>query len=166
VPVADPDYYVALGAVNILSGGMGARLFTEIREKEGLCYSVSASYMPMKDRGSVVAHAASLNHQAQRTLDKLLAELRRLPEGIEEEEVERVRVGLKTSLIMQQESTSSRALSLASDWYYLGRVRPFEEVQAAINGLTAGAILSHLRRCPPGDFSVVTLGPAALTVAA
>src|SRR5262249_27701758 len=46
VPVADPDYYVALGAVNILSGGMGARLFTEIREKEGLCYSVGASYQP------------------------------------------------------------------------------------------------------------------------
>ncbi len=166
VPVADPDYYVALGAVNILSGGMGARLFTEIREKEGLCYSVGASYQPMKDRGAVVAYAASLNHQAQRTLDKLLAELLRLPAGIEEDEVERVRVSLKTSLIMQQESTSSRAMSLASDWYYLGRVRPFEEVQAAVNGLKADAILRHLRRCPPGDFSVVTLGPAPLTAAA
>ena len=42
VPVGDPDYYAALGAANILSGGMGARLFTEIREKEGLCYSVGA----------------------------------------------------------------------------------------------------------------------------
>jgi predicted Zn-dependent peptidase len=164
VPVGDPDYYAALGAVNVLSGGMGARLFTEIREKEGLCYSVSASYQPMKDRGSVVAYAASLNHQAQRTLDKLLFELRRLPEGIEEEEVERVRVGLKTSLIMQQESTSSRALSLASDWYYLGRLRPFEEIQSAINGLSADAILRHLERRPPGNFSVVTLGPKALKV--
>jgi predicted Zn-dependent peptidase len=163
VPVADPDYYSARGAVNVLSGGMGARLFTEIREKEGLCYSVGASYQPMKDRGSVIAHAASLNRQAQRTLDKLLHELRRLPKGIEAEEVDRVRVGLKTSLIMQQESTSSRALSLASDWYCLGRVRSFEEVEAAINGLTAGAILDHLRRHPPRDFSVVTLGPASLT---
>jgi predicted Zn-dependent peptidase len=164
VPVADSDYYAALGAVNVLSGGMGARLFTEIREKEGLCYSVGASYQPMKDRGSVVAYAASLNSQAQRTLDKLLFELRRLPEGIEDEEVERVRVGLKTSLIMAQESTSSRALSLASDWYYLGRLRPFEEVESAVNGLTARAILRHLERCPPRNFSVVTLGPKALKV--
>jgi predicted Zn-dependent peptidase len=164
VPVAHPDYYAALGAVNVLSGGMGARLFTEIREKEGLCYSVSASYQPMKDRGGVVAFAASLNAQAQRTLDKLLSELRRLQDGIDDDEVERVRVGLKTSLIMQQESTSSRALSLASDWYYLGRVRDFDEIQAAIDGLTAGSILDHVRRYPARDFSVVTLGPAALTV--
>jgi predicted Zn-dependent peptidase len=143
---------------------MGARLFTEIREKEGLCYSVGASYQPMKDRGAVVAYAASLTNQAQRTLDKLLYELRRLPEGIEDEEVERVRVGLKTSLIMAQESTSSRALSLASDWYYLGRLRPFEEIESAVNGLTAKEILRHLERCPPRDFSVVTLGPKALKV--
>ncbi len=164
VPVGDPDYYAALGAVNVLSGGMGARLFTEIREKEGLCYSVGASYQPMKDRGAVVGYAASLNNQAQRTLDKLLYELRRLPEGIEQEEVDRVRVGLKTSLIMAQESTSSRALSLASDWYYLGRLRPFEEVESAVNGLTAKAILRHLERCPPRNFSVVTLGPKPLKV--
>jgi predicted Zn-dependent peptidase len=164
VPVGDPDYYAALGAVNVLSGGMGARLFTEIREKEGLCYSVGASYQPMKDRGSVVAYAASLNNQAQRTLDKLLYELRRLPEGIEQEEVDRVRVGLKTSLIMAQESTSSRALSLASDWYYLGRLRPFEEIESAVNGLTAKAILRHLERWPPHNFSVVTLGPKPLKV--
>jgi predicted Zn-dependent peptidase len=164
VPVADPDYYAAMGAVNVLSGGMGARLFTEIREKEGLCYSVGASYSPIKDRGSVIAYAASLNHQAQRTLDKLLHELRRLPEGIEDEEVDRVRVGLKTALIMQQESTSARTLALASDWYYLGRVRTFDEIQSAINGLSARSILDHLHRHPPRDFRVVTLGPTALDV--
>jgi predicted Zn-dependent peptidase len=165
VPVAHADYYAAMGAVNVLSGGMGARLFTEIREKEGLCYSVGASYQPMKDRGSVVAYAASLNHQAQRTLDKLLEELTRLPRGVEDEEVERVKVGLKTSLIMQQESTSARATALASDWYYLGRVRTFDEIQSAIQGLSAHGIVDHLRRHPPGDFSVVTLGPQPLTMA-
>lgn len=162
VPVSHPDYYQALGAVNVLSGGMGARLFTEIREKEGLCYSVSASYSAMRDRAAVVAYAASLNHQAQRTLDKLIEELTRLPKGISDEEVERVRVGLKTSLIMQQESTGARAASLASDWFNLGRVRSFDEIKAAIEGLTPGSILDHLKRFPPDGFRVVTLGPAEL----
>ena len=162
VPVADPDYYRALGAVNVLSGGMGARLFMEIREKEGLCYSVSASFSPMKDRGAVIAYAASLNHQAQRTLDKLVSELERMKDGVTEAEVARVRVGLKTSLIMQQESTSSRALSIASDWYNLGRVRDFDEIQAAIEGLTPEGITDHVRRHPPGDYRIVTLGPAEL----
>jgi predicted Zn-dependent peptidase len=163
VPFGDPDYYQALAAVNVLSGGMGARLFTEIREKEGLCYSVSASFSPLKDRGAVVGYAASRNERAQRTLDKMIEEFVRLSRGITEEEVDRVRVGLKTSLIMQQESTGSRAGSLASDWYNLGRVRSFDEIQAAINGLTPASILAHLERHPPRDFRVVTLGPSPLS---
>jgi predicted Zn-dependent peptidase len=163
VPIGDADYYDALGAVNVLSGNMSSRLFTEIREKEGLCYSVWATYQTLKDRARVICYAGSRNERAQRTLDVLLRELRRLPEGVEAEEVERVRAGLKSSLIMQQESTGGRALSLASDWYYLGRVRSFDEIQAAIDGLTPESIGKHVRRCPPGDFTIVTLGPKPLT---
>jgi predicted Zn-dependent peptidase len=163
VPIGDPDYYAALGAVNVLSGNMSSRLFTEVREKEGLCYSVWATYQTLKDRARVICYAGSRNERAQRTLDVLLRQLRRLPEGVEADEVERVQAGLKSSLIMQQESTAGRALSLASDWYYLGRVRSFDEIQAAIDGLTPASIGAHLRRCPPGDFTIVTLGPKPLT---
>ena len=42
VPVTDPDYYNARAAASVLSGGMSSRLFTEVREKRGLCYSVYA----------------------------------------------------------------------------------------------------------------------------
>jgi predicted Zn-dependent peptidase len=162
VPIGDRDYYAALGAVNVLSGGMSARLFTEVREKRGLCYAVWATYQTFKDRASVIAYAGTTNERAQETLDVTLGELKRLQEGIEEEEVERVRAGLKSSQIMQEESTSARAGTLASDWYYLGRVRSFDEIQAAINGLTPAGIVAHLRRCPPGDFTIVTLGPKPL----
>jgi predicted Zn-dependent peptidase len=164
VPLGHADYYDALGAVNVLSGSMSSRLFTEIREKEGLCYHVAASYQMVKDRGSVIGYAASSNDRAQRTLDLFLRELGRLADGIEAEEVERVQAGLKSSLIMQQESTYSRALSLASDWYYLGRVRTFDEVQAAINALTPQSIVEHVRRYPPGGYTIVTLGPKPLTI--
>ena len=166
VPIGNPDYYAAQGAVNVLSGGMSARLFTEVREKRGLCYAVWATYQTFKDRASVICYAGTTNERAQETLDLLLHEIRRLAEGIEPEEVQRTQVGLKSALIMQQESTSARAGSLASDWYYLGRVRSLEEIRAAIDGLTPAAIVRYLRRCPPRDFSVVTLGPQPLTVAA
>jgi predicted Zn-dependent peptidase len=162
VPIRHPDYYAAQGAVNVLSGGMSARLFTEVREKRGLCYAVWASYQMVKDRASVVCYAGSTNERAQETLDVTLGELHRLREGIEPEEVERVRAGLKSALIMQEESTSARAGTLASDWYYLGRVRSFDEIQAAIDGLTPEGIVGHLRRHPPADLTVVTLGPRAL----
>jgi predicted Zn-dependent peptidase len=162
VPIGDRDYYAAQGAVNVLSGGMSARLFTEVREKRGLCYAVWATYETFKDRASVLVYAGTTNERAQETLDVTLAELERLPLGIEPEEVERVQAGLKASLIMQQESTSARAGSLASDWFYLGRVRSFDEIQAAVNALTPGMIQNHLKRCPPEDFTIVTLGPKAL----
>src|SRR5262249_5795549 len=162
VPFGQPDYYAAQGAVNVLSGGMSARLFTEVREKRGLCYAVWATYQTFKDRASILCYAGTTNERAQETLDVTLAELHRLQEGVTREEVERVQAGLKSALIMKEESTSARAGALASDWYYLGRVRSFDEVQAAINGLTPRRIVAHLRRYPPGPFTVVTLGPKLL----
>jgi predicted Zn-dependent peptidase len=164
VPIGHPEYYAALGAVNVLSGGMSARLFTEVREKRGLCYAVWATYTTFKDRASVLCYAGTTNDRAQETLDVTLGELQRLQEGISKDEVERVQAGLKSSLIMQEESTSARAGTLASDWYYLGRVRTVEEIQAAVNGLTPRKILNHLRRHPPQDFTIVTLGPKPLRV--
>jgi predicted Zn-dependent peptidase len=103
VPFGHPDHYAAQAAVSVLSGGMSSRLFTEVREKRGLCYSVWASYHTFKDRASVLCYAGSTNDRAQETLDVTLAELRRLEDGIEPEEVERVQAGLKSSLIMQEE---------------------------------------------------------------
>jgi predicted Zn-dependent peptidase len=162
VPFGHADYYAALGAVNVLSGGMSARLFTEVREKRGLCYSVGAAYQTFKDRASVLCYAGTTNKRAQETLDVTLAELQRLQKGVSSEEVERVQAGLKSSLIMQEESTSARAGTLASDWFYLGRVRGQEEIHAAIDALTPRKIVGHLRRHPPGDFTIVTLGPKRL----
>jgi predicted Zn-dependent peptidase len=164
VPFGHTEYYAAQGAVNVLSGGMSSRLFTEVREKRGLCYAVSASYQSFKDRASVICYAGTTNERAEETLEVTLGELQRLQDGIESEEVERVKAGLKSSLIMQGESTSARAGSLASDWYYLGRVRSFDEIQAAVNSLTPQTIIDHLRRHPPGDYTIVTLGPRPLRV--
>lgn len=162
VPFGDPEYYAAQGAVQVLSGGMAARLFTEVREKRGLCYSVYASYQTFKDRAAVIGYAGTTNERAQETLDVTVAELRRLVDGVEPDEVQRVQAGLKSSVIMAEESTSSRAGALASDWYYLGRVRPIEEIQAAINSLTPESIVEHVRNFPAEKMTLVTLGPKAL----
>jgi len=164
VPFGHADYYAAQGAVNVLSGGMSARLFTEVREKRGLCYAVWATHQTFKDRASVICYAGTTNKRAQETLDVTLAELHRLLVGIETEEVERVQAGLKSTLIMREESTSARAGAMASDWYYLGRVRGLDEIQAAIDSLTPRRIVAHLKKMPPGEFTIVTLGPKKLKV--
>ena len=162
VPIGHPDYYAARGAAAVLSGGMSSRLFTEVREKRGLCYSVYAYHETFKDRGTMLAYAGTRSERAQETLDVTVAELRRLAEGVTEDEIDRVKAGLKSTLIMQEESTSARAGAIATDWYYLNYVRSFDEIQAAIDGLSPGEILGYLERHPVKNLTLVTLGPNPL----
>jgi predicted Zn-dependent peptidase len=164
VPVGHADYYAARAAAAVLSGGMSSRLFTEVREKRGLCYSVYAFHETFKDRGTMLAYAGTRSDRAQQTLDVTVGELRRLKDGVEDDEIDRVKAGLKSSLIMQEESTSARAGAIATDWYYLGRVRTFDEIQAAIDGLTPRAVLDYLDHHPVRDLTLVTLGPEPLVM--
>ncbi len=163
-PVVHPDYYAARAAEGVLSGGMSARLFTEVREKRGLCYSVGVRHETFRDRGTMVGYAGTGADRAQQTLDVTMAELRKLKDGVTEDEIDRVKAGLKSSLIMQDESTSARAGAIASDWYFLGRVRSFDEIQAAIDGLTPAAVVEYLDHFPVKGVTLVTLGPDPLVM--
>jgi predicted Zn-dependent peptidase len=164
VPFEHPDYYLVAIAVRVLSGGMGARLFTEVREKRGLCYSVSASYHTLRGRGAVIAYANPEPPKAQETLDVLVAELRRMASGIERAELDRAKTGVKARLVMSAESSRARAGIIAGDWFHLGRVRPMEEVLSAIDGITLERINGFLKANPAGKFTLVTLGAKELEV--
>lgn len=165
VPYRNDDYYNAWAAVSLLSGGMSSRLFTEVREKRGLCYAISASMNTMRDDARVLCYAGTTNERAQETLDVTLSELQRLKEGIETSELDRCRARAKSGLIMQQESTIARAGSIARDWYHLGRVQNLREISDRVDGLTVDSVLEHVRQSPPQDFTVVTLGPNELSFA-
>lgn len=164
VPYRHPDYFQTRGAVGILSDGMSSRLFTEVREKRGLCYTVYASCHSLRDRGAVLSYAGTSTERAQETLDVLLQELRRIADGVEASELQRLKARIKSSLIMQQESSAARCLSMASDWYHLGRVLTMLEVSNIIDGLTCDSINAYLRANPPGNFTIVTLGEKELEV--
>jgi predicted Zn-dependent peptidase len=164
LPYRHPDYFQAWGAIGVLSGGMSSRLFTEVREKRGLCYSVYATMHTLRDRGSVLCYAGTSAERAQETLDVTLAELVRLTEGIHVDELARLKARIKSSLIMQQESSSSRSGAIARDWFHLGRVRTLDELGRLLDGLTRESINAFLADHPPRDFTVVTLGPQPLEV--
>jgi predicted Zn-dependent peptidase len=163
--IRDPDYYSARGMVGVLSGGMSSRLFTEVREKRGLCYSVFASHETFKTFGTVVGYAGTRNDRAQETLDVMTAEMRRIKDGVYDDEIDRVKAGLKSSLIMRQESTAARAGAIASDWFLLSRVRSFDEIQSAIDAVTPQGVQDSAARWPADNITVVTLGPKPLTIA-
>ncbi len=162
VPYRHDDYFQLRGAVGVLSDGMSSRLFTEVREKRGLCYTVYAVSHSLRDRGGVFAYAGTTKERAQQTLDVMAAELRGLFRGIEQAELDRLKGRIKRSLILQQESSPSRSGSIAYDWYYLNRVRTMDELRSIIDGLTVESINDYLAAHPPGEFTVVTLGAEGL----
>lgn len=164
VPYRDPQYLQAWAAVGVLSDGMSSRLFTEVREKRGLCYTVNASLQTQLTRARVLCYAGTTAERAQETLDVTHAELVRLGRGIEQAELDRLKARIKSGLIMQQESTSSRSGAIARDWYHLGRVRSLEELGSEIDALTAETINDYLAEHPPSDFVFATLGPQPLTI--
>ncbi len=162
VPYSHPDYFRARGSVGVLSDGMSSRLFTEVREKRGLCYTVYASMHSMKERGSIIVYAGTSADRAQETLDVTVAEIQRLSRGIQQSELDRLKVSIRSSLVMQQESSRSRAASMAGDWFHLGRVRTLEELTQIINSLTVQEINHYLAEHPPQNFKLVSLGPTPL----
>ncbi|MHC4123288.1 MAG: M16 family metallopeptidase [Planctomycetota bacterium] len=160
----DEDYYNARVAVSVLSGGMSARLFTEVREKRGLCYAVGAKYHSLKQAAGISCYAGTTPDKAQETLDVIIAEFNRLREGISKEEIKRAKVGLKSSLILQSESSSSRASGIAADYYMLERVRSLDEIKEKIEQTSVDSVLNFLNENSFKEFTVVTIGPAQVKV--
>lgn len=166
VPYSHKDYFQARGAVGVLSDGMSSRLFTEVREKRGLCYAVYASCHSLRDRGSVLCYAGTTTERAQETLDVLLGELKRLSDGIEADELDRLKAKIKSSLIMQQESSPARSSSMCGDWYHLGRIQTMDELATVIDNLSCESINAYLAEHPARDMKVVTLGADELEIPA
>ena len=115
----------------------------------------------------MVAYAGTSAERAQETLDVTLAEIDRLVQGgIAAEELDTMRAGLKSSLVMQQESSLGRSSALASDWYHLGRVRSLAEISRALDALTVDGVNQFARSQAVRDMTILTLGPRALTLPA
>lgn len=162
VPYTHDRYFEAWAMVSLLSGGMSSRLFTEVREKRGLCYAISASINTQRDMARVFGYAGTTNERAQETLDVMVAEIRQIHEGITEEELQRCKARAKSTLIMQQESTMSRSGSLARDTLFLGRVRTLEEIRDMLDALTVDQVKDFAIEFAPKSIVLVTIGPEEL----
>jgi predicted Zn-dependent peptidase len=162
---ADPSSLLEKIALNVLSGGMSGRLFTEVREKRGLCYSVSAGYSSGRDYGLVVGYVGTTPERAQESLNVLMEELHRINSvggAVTAGEFDRAVVGMKSRLVFSGESTSARAASLAYDIHRLGRARGLEELAAEIDRATLGALNAYLSGRRLGKTTIQTLGPQEL----
>ncbi len=163
--LGEEHYYPMRVAEMILSGGMSGRLFTEVREKRGLVYSVGARYQGMRAAAGIFVYAGTAPERAQETLDVTIAEIRRLAEGVSDDELARAKTQLKAALIMAGESTAARVGGLVNDWRLLGRLRTLDEIAAAVDTVTAEQVLACVAAYPPENMTAYFIGPEPLDTA-
>jgi predicted Zn-dependent peptidase len=159
---ADPTSMIERLGVNVLSGSTSGRLFTEVRQKRSLCYSVGASYRAGRDTGMISLYAGTTPERAQQTLDVCAEQIDLMRAGVTEDEFRRAVIGLKSAQVMQGESTPARAAALVYDQFRLGRARSLEEIAAEVDAITIERLNEHLAWREIGPFTTVSIGPSAL----
>lgn len=132
-PYNSDGFYASQILSLILGGGMSSRLFQEIREKRGLCYSVYAFHWAFADSGIFGVAAATGEDDLGALVPVMIDELRRATLDISEEEVTRARNRIRAGLLMTLESPSGRAGQLARQQILWGRPIPLEETVERIN---------------------------------
>ena len=161
----DDDVWLERVATSVLSGGMSSRLFTEVREKRSLVYSVSARFVADKHYGRATAYAGTTPERAQETIEVLLQELERIrtPEGaVTQEELKRALTGIKSRLVFSGESSGARARSLAADIRVYNEPRTLEQKAAQYDRVTLDRLNGYLTRSDLGTITVASVGKDAL----
>ncbi|HZQ13798.1 MAG TPA: pitrilysin family protein [Pseudolabrys sp.] len=162
VPVQDAELHSLQVFVSVLGGGMSSRLFQEVREKRGLCYTISAFHMPYSDTGLFALYAGTDEADAPELMRVAIAEIAKATETLNDTEVARAKAQLKAGLLMALESSEARVGQLARQMLAYGRPIPLEELVAKVDAVTveraraAGRML--LKRSPP---AISALGPGS-----
>ena len=152
LPYLSDDIYALQVLAGLLGAGMSSRLFQELRERRGLCYSVYAYAASYADAGLFniyVATAPDKVNEVWRVAGGIVSDL---AGKVGADEVQRAAAQLKTGLVMSLESTSGRADQMARQFLALGRVPDIADITARIDAVTpgdverlAGAMLAHRR---------------------
>ncbi len=160
--VTDADFPVEQVLIGVLAGGMSGRLFTEVREKQGLVYWVGAWGDHPRGAGVIHLGASTTAQRVDRTYATLLREINRLENDLTEEEVSRAITGIVAQVQTRGDVSRARATRVADDLFFHGRPIPIEEKIARIEAVTVKHIRDYLEAHPRDRLSVVTLGPREL----
>jgi predicted Zn-dependent peptidase len=153
----DDDIYTAQIYSVALGGGMSSRLFQEIREKRGLCYTIFAQAGAFSDSGMMTIYAGTSEAQVPDLMALTFDELRRAAEDMSSNELERARAQMKAGMLMGLESASNRAERLARQVQVWGYVPELEETVAKIENVTLDRLRSFSER-------IASKAPAALAL--
>ncbi|MEK9283770.1 MULTISPECIES: pitrilysin family protein [unclassified Bradyrhizobium] len=159
VQQTEPSLFSLQVFTNILGGGMSSRLFQEVREKRGLCYSIYTFHAPYTDTGFFGLYTGTDPADAPEMMEVVVDIMNESVETLTEAEVARAKAQMKAGLLMALESCSSRAEQLARHVLAYGRPQTVQELVARIDAVsvesTRDAARALLSRSRP---AVVALG--------
>lgn len=162
VSAQDPDYSIQRILIGVLAGGMSGRLFTEVREKLGLVYWVSAWHDTPRGAGMIFIGASTTPDRCDLTLQTLFRELDRLSEDLADDEVDRAKATIAARIKTRGDATRALCRELADDLFHWGRPRTREEKLGRVLTVTSRDVARFLEMHPRKPLCVVTLGPRAL----
>jgi predicted Zn-dependent peptidase len=160
IPTRDEQLYSLQVFTNVLGAGMSSRLFQEVRETRGLCYTINAFHMPYSDTGLFVLYAGTDEADASELMRVAIDQVMLATETINEAEVARAKAQMKAGLLMALESSEARLGQIARQMQAYGRPIPLEEIVGKVDAVTvesaraAGRAL--IRRGKP---AIAALGP-------
>lgn len=161
-PKGDDGFEAEQVLLGVLSGGMSGRLFTEVREKQGLVYWVGAWHEHPRGKGVIHLGASTTPSRCQQTFDTLLRELHRVSEDLTEAEVARARDGLVAQYETEDDLTRARASGLSDDLFHFGRPIGRHTKLTALRAVTRDDVIACARQLPVDQLCVATIGPRAL----
>ncbi len=151
------DIYVAQIYASALGGGMSSRLFQEIRENRGLCYTIFAQAGAYADTGMTTIYAGTSAEQLPELATITIDEMKRAANDMSPAEVARARSQMKAGLLMGLESPSNRAERLARLIQIWDRIPPLSETIEKIDAVTTGDVRDLAQR-------MAEAAPAALAL--
>ena len=146
-PVNHEKRFVAYILNTVLGGGMSSRLFQNIRERQGLAYSVYSDLGSYSDTGCLSIYAGTSLESTRKVVESVLKEFRNMKDDlVPDEELRRAKDHLKGSLMLSLESTSSRMSNLARQEMYFHRFFTMDELVARIEDVTADQVRETSRQ--------------------
>ena len=134
------DRFSLMALSTLYGGGMSSRLFQQVREKRGLCYSIFSFTALHSDGGSFGVYAGTSATQVNEMLSVCAGELAAVASGVADCEVERAKAQIRASLLMNRESVSSCADALARQIMLFGYPQHDSELLDAIDAIDGAKI--------------------------
>jgi predicted Zn-dependent peptidase len=160
LPVTDDQVYSLQVFTSVLGGGMSSRLFQEVREKRGLCYTIQAFHMPYADTGLFGLYAGTDEADAPELMRVAIDQITNATETINETEIARAKAQMKAGLLMALESSDARLGQLARQMLAYGRPIPLSEIVAKVDAVTIDSARAAGRiMIGRGRPAIAALGP-------